>query len=188
MKMKNLHYLLMVLLGTITALKTNAQISGTVYQDFNGNGVRDNIPATATTAPIVDFPTIGIIVRAYNSSEVLIASQTTSIAGTYTFPVGSGLNQIPLNTQVRLEFILPENCVMGNKFFSNGVGANLYGSNVQFKTQLASVVNADYAIQNPLDYRSLNNNPKILVPNLTVGDPIALVPASSNPASVGSAL
>jgi SdrD B-like domain len=72
----------------------NAQVSGTVFKDFNFNG----------TQQTSGFPTepgvFGITVRAYNSTNALLGTKTTAVNGTYSFTAG----EIPATTAVRIEF------------------------------------------------------------------------------------
>ena len=69
-----------------------AQVGGTVFQDYNGNGTRETVTPTESAAS-------GITVTAYlpNGSSVVT---TTDAAGAYTFTAA----QIASGTQVRLEF------------------------------------------------------------------------------------
>ena len=91
-------FLIFMLCGMQTT--TYAQISGAVFRDFNGNGVKDN--SATFNEPFV----ANITVKAYNTVGALIATQTSAITGTttnYAFPV-SGANSIASGTAVRLEF------------------------------------------------------------------------------------
>jgi SdrD B-like domain/Secretion system C-terminal sorting domain len=151
----------------------NAQISGTVFSDFNGNGTQDNTAASGTTAANTEPGITGVTLKAYNSSDILIASQTTNANGFYNFPVGAGANQIPNGTAVRLEYTLPQNCTSNSTYDFAGQGAGIFGSNVQFKTQSTSTVTANFGISNPQQYRGGVNNPKMIVPRLSNGNPVA---------------
>ncbi|MBK7307958.1 MAG: hypothetical protein IPI88_13590 [Chitinophagaceae bacterium] len=82
--MKNLAKSIFAILCIILTCTTHAQISGTVFRDYNGNGTRQS--GAGYTEPGAG----GVIIRAYNSSDLLIATQTTSSAtatlGQYNFP------------------------------------------------------------------------------------------------------
>ncbi len=130
---------------------SKAQVSGLVFRDYNGNGTRQN------AAGYIEPGAGGVIIRAYNSSDALIATQTSSSAtatlGQYTFPT-SGLNSIANGTTVRLEFIVPSSgtCIVNSTYdFSSGSGGT-YGTAVRFVTSGASAININYAINNPADF------------------------------------
>jgi hypothetical protein len=168
----------------ISSITLNAQISGTVFLDFNGNGTQDNTAASSTTAANAEPGIAGVILKAYNASDVLIASQTTNASGYYNFPVGSAANQIPNGTSVRLEYVLPQNCTTNSTIDFAGQGASVYGSNLQFKTQAPSAVTANFSISNPQQYRGSFNNPKVFVPKHINGNPVAS-PAGNAATEVG---
>ncbi len=157
----------------LLSITLNAQISGTVFLDFNGNGTQDNTASTSTTAANAEPGIAGVILKAYNSSDVLIASQTTNAGGFYSFSVGSAANQIPNGIDIRLEYVLPQNCISSSALDFAGQGASVYGSNVQFKKQASSVVTANFGISNPQQYRGNINNPKVFVPRHSNGNPVA---------------
>jgi hypothetical protein len=126
----------------------NAQISGTVFRDFNGNGTKD------TNEPLVS----GILVKAYDASGSSCASATSSgtTSPNYTLP----------NTctgQVRVEFEIPNvgNCAMSGIDFSSASGT-VYGSSVQFVASTATNVN--FAIYNPSDYNTGTSNVSTYIP------------------------
>ncbi|MEQ1623206.1 MAG: SdrD B-like domain-containing protein, partial [Sediminibacterium sp.] len=75
------------------AVQANAQISGTVFRDFNANGTRNT--GAGYNEPLVD----GITVKAYDAANALVAT-TTTVSGAYSFSAG----QIAPGTKVRLEF------------------------------------------------------------------------------------
>ena len=89
-KKKNRLRWLMFLLLFIAANAANAQISGTVYRDFNANGVKD------ASATFNEIGLAGVTVKAYNSTNTLVGTTTSAASGTYSF---SGLT-LPL----RIEF------------------------------------------------------------------------------------
>jgi hypothetical protein len=151
----------------------SAQIGGTVFRDFNGNGQQDNTTAAGTNAANIEPGIAGIIIKAFNSSDVLIASQTTNSNGFYSFPVGSGANQVSNGTAVRLEYVLPQNCIANSVTEFTGQSGSVYGSNIQFKVQSSSVVTANFSLSNPEQYRGSVNNPKVLVPRHSNGNPVA---------------
>jgi protocatechuate 3,4-dioxygenase beta subunit len=145
--------LLLLIIATGISFSSFAQVSGLVFRDYNGNGTRQS--GAGFTEPGAG----GVIIRAYNSGDVLIATQTSSMTtatlGQYTFPA-SGLNSIPNGTAVRLEFIIPSsgNCMVNSAIdFSSGSGAT-HGTAVRFVSGGAASVNINYAINDPADYLS----------------------------------
>ncbi|MBL0199863.1 MAG: carboxypeptidase regulatory-like domain-containing protein [Chitinophagaceae bacterium] len=149
--MKNLAKSIFAILCIILTCTTHAQISGTVFRDYNGNGTRQS--GAGYTEPGAG----GVIIRAYNSSDLLIATQTTSSAtatlGQYNFPA-LGLNSVASATAVRLEFIIPASgaCAVNSTFdFSSASGA-VHGTSVRFVTAGAAAININYAINDPNDY------------------------------------
>lgn len=97
---------LLILLISFTA-SVQAQVSGTVFRDFNGNGSRE------VSASFNEIGVAGIQVTAFNSSNNIIASFTTASNGTYTIPAsgsvynnvkGSNTGFVPNGTAVRIEF------------------------------------------------------------------------------------
>jgi SdrD B-like domain/Secretion system C-terminal sorting domain len=152
---------------------SSAQISGTVFHDYNGNGIQNNTAATPTSVANIETGIPGVIIKAFSNADVLIASQITGVNGTYSFPVGNAVNQIPNATAVRLEYVLPQNCIANSNFEFSALGGITYGSNVQFKAQATTTVTANFGINNLAEYRGNNNNPKVIVPRHSNGNPIA---------------
>ena len=131
-----------------------AQISGTVFRDFNGNGTID------TNEPFL----AGITVNAYNVAGSLCGTATSAgaTAPNYTLTGCSG--------NIRVEFVLPNanNCIDANIDFSSTSGS-IYGSSVQFVT--ATSTNVNFGINNPDDYNTGPLNTNIYIPTSTWGDP-----------------
>lgn len=94
--MKNFTVLMLLFLCS----KANSQISGSVFRDYNANGIKNN--SASFNEPFVS----GITVNAYNSAGTLIATTTTAgtSAPNFSFPA-SGANSIASGTAVRLEFV-----------------------------------------------------------------------------------
>ncbi len=160
MRFKYLHS--KVFKGSITTLfaclfvlffttKTNAQISGTVFRDYNANGTRNT--GAGYNEPLVD----GITVKAYNAANVLIATAPT-VAGTYSFSAG----QIAPGLKVRLEFTGWETGID----YPGAYGTN-NKSSIQFAT--APATGLDFGINYPGDYIDASNA-RIIVPSYANGD------------------
>ena len=125
-----------VLFAMIFTMSVSAQTTGTVFRDFNGNGTRQNTAGTFVE-PLVQ----GIIVNAYNSSDALVASYTTTAAGTFSIPfTGSSYNGTPgSNTgsaanglALRLEFIITATCGLNPNIDYSSNSGNVYGTAVRF--------------------------------------------------------
>lgn len=135
-------------------LLLQAQISGTVFRDYNGNGTRE------TAAPTIEPGAPNIVVNAYNASNNLIATTTSAADGTYT---------LPFTVPVRIEFVLPTSigiCVNNVEDFSS-FGQN--GSNIRFVN--AATTGLDYAINSPDDYIN-TTDPNVFIPQFVSGDPL----------------
>ena len=119
------------------------QVSGTVFQDYNGNGTRQ------TTAP-AEPTASGITVTAYlpNGSSVVT---TTNANGVYTFTAA----QIASGTQVRLEFT-----GFPNGMF-DGFSSAQSKSSEQFVTAGAAANAVNFAVNVPSNY--CQTNPPIAV-------------------------
>lgn len=145
--MKKPAYILLFIVLAALSQKTNAQVSGTVFRDFNGNGVKNN---TATyNEPFV----AGVTVKAFNSSNVQLgATKTTDAVGAYSFTAA----EIPSGTAVRIEFSGLANTDHAGL---NGTGN---GTNVQFVTAPSTTTN--FAVNNPDDFwdNAGQPNPKLL--------------------------
>ncbi len=163
------NYLFLFLL-TLFGITTQAQISGTVFRDYNGNGILEFTGVSRDTA----VP--NITVKAFNSTDVLIATKTTVANGTYSFSAA----EIPAATKVRLEFTWPlvaTACLDENIDFAGFVG-NSNASSVQFVS--GGATNVNYAINNPNDYQT-NTNPDVFTPLYRSGNSRFKANAVANP-------
>lgn len=133
----------------LLALGSSAQISGTVFRDFNGNSVREN---TGTySEPFVQ----GISVKVTLPSAISFTT-TTNSSGVYSFSVA----QVPAGTRARVEFY---GLAAGD--FSSSFGSG-NGTNVQFVAAPSATVN--YAVNAPDDY--WNNTTMPLPPLMLVNN------------------
>jgi hypothetical protein len=122
-------------------------VSGVVYRDFNGDGVRDPFE-----------PGVGnVSVVAYNAAgEAVATAPTSDLAGT----LGEYTLNIPNDDPVRVEFVtLPDDTQSG----ASGPGS---GTSVQFVTGAATDVN--FAVSAPGDY--CQNNPELVTSCYVYGD------------------
>ena len=134
---------LLVIVVTMTGL--NANITGTVYRDFNANGTKD------TGEPGVK----SIIVTVYDASGVSQGTASTIADGTYDLPAGG-------SAPYRLEFTgLPS-------YLKPGIANTNSSSSVQFLTS-ATVANIDFSVNNPAQYNKGKNDTAIAVSVLTSG-------------------
>lgn len=141
--------IIIALLLLLQIQTTFAQVSGTVFKDFNFNG----------TQQTSGFPTepgmYGVTVRAYNSANVLLATKTTDVAGAYNFTAG----EIPSGTAVRIEFIAAG--------VFNGKSGTANGTDIQFITAPSTTTNYAVASQ---DWYSSTANPYVAATGYTNGN------------------
>jgi hypothetical protein len=133
-----------------------AQVSGTVFRDFNSNGVKDDQHELGVK---------GIIVTAYDVSGVQYGPATSAADGTYT--VGG----IPAGKEVRLQFAIPATVGCFNEKVSSSFGIGTSGassSSTSIQFVKGGVTNANFAINNPVDYSQAN--PKVAIPCYAQGD------------------
>ncbi|MEY4927656.1 MAG: hypothetical protein RI894_2092, partial [Bacteroidota bacterium] len=143
-----------------------AQVSGTVFRDFNANGVKDN---SATFNEVFEA---NVVVTIYNSANTAIASYKTNASGVFTIPatgtaysgvLGSNTGFVAAATAVRIEFT---GLGLGAYSAASGTGNN---SSVQFATTPAAsiVFGATY----PEDYfgNTTAPNPFVIFPSYRNG-------------------
>lgn len=140
-----------------------AQISGTVFRDYNYDGIMQ-LPAE------VGVP--GIVINAYDATNTIISTTVSGANGGYT---------MPFTVPVRVEFE-----ISGIAFCSNtsadftGVAAG--GNNVRFIS--ANTANENYAVQNPDDY-FVTADPLVFLPQFNRGDPLGGGNSGTAPAFYG---
>jgi SdrD B-like domain/Secretion system C-terminal sorting domain len=129
-------------------------ISGTVFRDYNANGVINN------TGGMNEKGVANITVKATLPNETSVTT-TTDATGFYNFTTA----QIPLSTNVRLEFLN-----LNNTDFSSTTGSD-NNSSVQFVNTASNVI-ANYGINAPDDYWNniAQSNPKLLAISYAHGD------------------
>jgi hypothetical protein len=157
--------LLFVMLSMTIA---QAQVTGAVFRDFNGNGTKD------TNEPLVS----GVVAKAFNAAGAQCASTTSAgtTAPNYTLTGYSG--------PVRVEFEIPAagNCVNSGIDFSSASGTT-YGSSVQFVASTATNVN--FAVHNPSDYNTGTTGVNVFIPCYISGDPLVSGAAANGDWFVG---
>ncbi|MFT4286479.1 SdrD B-like domain-containing protein, partial [Nocardioides sp.] len=146
-----------------------AVTAGTVFKDFNGNGVYD----TTAKNLVVETGLKGAVVSAFvDDNDTAVATATTDAYGEYSLDLGT----IADGTALRLEFELPE----GYESSTHG------GTSVQFTT--AGATGVDFAANAPDDYSPdlSADNPPIVTAIQIPGDPESTATASpaSEPALV----
>lgn len=138
-------------------------ISGTVFQDYNGNGARDTtstIPnvGSGVTNAAVDRGLAGVTVTAYDSGGAPVGTAVTGAGGSYSLAAGG-------TGPYRVEFTgLPSG------FQPGPVGAN-NGSTVRFVGD-GSSTDVNLGIHLPNEY--CQNNPTLVTSCFKVGDQAAL--------------
>ncbi len=148
-------YCAVIIMAMMLATGVSAQISGTVFRDYNGNGVKNN--AAAFNEPFVQ----GVTVKAFNSSNVQMGTtKTTDAVGAYSFTSG----EIPSGTAVRIEF---SGLALGDYNSANGAGN---GTNIQFVSAPSAAIN--FAVNAPDEFWDNSGlpNPKLLAVVYAHGD------------------
>ena len=168
LKLKTLNFALVgALLLCFNTL--NAQITGDVFRDYNGNGTKQ------ANEPFVS----DIQVNAYSSTDVLCGTATTSGNSSPNYSLtGCGSND------VRVEFIIPA----GNFSADSGVDFSAlsgvtYGSAVRFVT--GSTSNVNFALHYGGDYNSGTTNAELFIPKMNINDPTGGGGGSSPGAQTG---
>jgi hypothetical protein len=163
-----LRILLFVIYYCASIISVKAQISGTVFRDYNGNGTLE------LTGVNRDTVVYNVTVKAYSIIDALIATKTTLANGTYSFTAG----EIASGTKVRLEFTLPLTaCLNKNIDFPGFFGSN-NASSVQFVA--GGATNVHYAINNPNDYQTILN-PDVFTPLYRSGNSRYKRPPAGDP-------
>lgn len=147
----------LTLIAACLATLAQAQVSGTVFRDFNGNGIRDiNEPLLA-----------GITIKAYNPSGSLCGtSVSTNGTATPNYSVtGCGTGA------VRVEFSIPATgeCVNSSLDYT-ALGGAAYGSSIQFVS--GNSTNVNFAVHDPTDYNTGAANTQVFIPCYVSGDPL----------------
>ncbi len=138
------------------------QTGGTVWNDFNADGVKQPGETTGLA---------GITVKAYDCNGKLVGTAITDAFGRYTF---TGLTAA--SYPIRVEFSnLPT-------FAGQGT---LNGTDGRTTTQFVNSAdcNVDLGVLDPTDY--CQTNPKLVIPCYVNGDPLATI--SNDTTSAGSA-
>jgi protocatechuate 3,4-dioxygenase beta subunit len=142
----------------VQASPSNGPITGTVFRDFDADGVRD--PREPGEA--------GIVVRAVGATGVS-GSATTGADGTYSLDLGAG--------EFRLEFDIPTT----STWLTEGAHGADNGTSVQF---VSGGSTANFAVQNPNDF--CQANPRLVTTCFTSGDPLPYPSTAGDRASVKS--
>ncbi|HMT71783.1 MAG TPA: SdrD B-like domain-containing protein [Saprospiraceae bacterium] len=143
------------ILFIICSLSISAEVTGTVFRDFNGNGIKE------ANEPLL----IGVVINAYNSSNTFCGTTTTSRTTARNYSL-AGCGTGP----VRIEFLIPSSrgCTLNLIDFTSSEGIS-YGSSVQFSNGNSSNIN--YGVIALEDYFLPSENPKLYVPYCSNGDP-----------------
>ena len=136
-----------------------AQVRGTVFRDFNGNGTRD------TNEPLVP----GVIVNVYNTSSGsgVLCGTTTTLGNTVPNYNVTGCG----TDDVRVEFVIANSGICVDTTFDRpALGGSGYGSSIQFAK--GNSTNVNFAIYDPNDYYASTAGVNVYVPCYLNGDPL----------------
>ncbi|RIJ69348.1 LPXTG cell wall anchor domain-containing protein [Nakamurella silvestris] len=129
----------MILYGVSTSVSApsasaaSGTVAGTVFEDFNANGVKDTGTNTPGTASATDVGVQGVNVTVTDSNGVTVGTGTTSAAGTYSIAVSAAAT-----TAVRVEITPPTGYTDGPQGADSGSGIQF----VTLGTAGAGAVNA----------------------------------------------
>jgi hypothetical protein len=78
-------------------IQLKAQISGTVFRDYNGDGIQQSI------APNLEPGIEGVIVNAYDKTNTIVNTTITAPNGSYTLPfIVLNLNYSPITHALQI--------------------------------------------------------------------------------------
>lgn len=131
-------------------------VTGTVFQDFNGNTIKDtNDPGLG-----------GITVTAYNAAGTAVATTTSSTTAATLGQYTLNLSAVANGTALRIEFTGAAAYLASGP---QGDAAGESGSSVQFVTTSAGgLANLNYGVNNPGNY--CQANPRLATNSYAVGD------------------
>ncbi len=118
----NLAFLLSCL---ILSMHSKAQISGNVFRDYNGNGIKQ-VTTDYTETGIAGISVIATLANGTSYTTI------TDANGNYSFSAV----QIPSATPARIEFIPP----IGSTLLTSSNVGSIYGSSVQFPTAPSTLI------------------------------------------------
>jgi len=146
--MKKLKLLTFIYLSFLS-WQISGQVSGTVFRDFNANGILDN------STSFKEIGLAGVVVNAVNSSG---ASLTVTYVGGGSSTNSTGQYSVTGGVlgSIRLEFVLPS-----NYFATIGTTG---GTTIMFPTSATQ----NLAVNYPQDYSDAN--PKLATPTYVNGD------------------
>lgn len=127
--------------GATPAIAATGSVSGTVYRDFNSNGVRDTGNPSAGVQ--TDVGIADVTVTAYDAHGAVVGTDTTDAAGDYSIATATVADGTPL----RIEFDSPEG------YYPSFLGSD-NGSSVQFAA--AGSEDVDFLVNNPDDFAQAN--------------------------------
>ena len=135
----------------------NAQVSGTVFRDFNGNGIQDS------QEPFVS----GVTVNAYLANSVTPCGTVTTLGNTAPNYSLTGCGTAP----VRIEFVLPTSgtCAQSGIDYASFAGST-NGTSVQFVN--GNSTNVNFSIMNPADYNTGSVDADVMYPTYVNGNPL----------------
>lgn len=140
----------------VTPVARAQTISGTVFRDFNSNGVYESIPSSGTyTYGEPGVPGVRVTAYASNTAVTPPVTTTTDRNGSYTLVVGS-------SELFRVEFT---NLIPGDADSFRGLGN---GTSVQFARGATKGVN--FGLNYAAHYCGFTN-PYLVTPSYTNGDP-----------------
>lgn len=150
---------------------TTGIISGSVFQDYNGDGTRTTTSYPTTSA--ADRGISSVTVRLYSLTGAAMCSTTTDSSGNYSFNTNNcNTGNTAITGPYRVEFTgLPSGYQPGARSTDsvNGGSSTNSGTAVQFVSS-STATNVNLAINHPSDY--CQNFPTVYCPAYSNGNPL----------------
>ncbi|MBK8845695.1 MAG: T9SS type A sorting domain-containing protein [Bacteroidetes bacterium] len=146
----------------LSYITTQAQLSGYVFRDYNGNGIQGK------TFPNMEPGVAEVAVCAFDSTDNLLHVTLTDDNGFYSMTAA----EVPSGVSTRLEFIIQtpgSTCYNDRTYDYSSSGAQTYGSAIQFVK--GGATNVNFALNYPGDF-TLDNNPYIYMSKFVTGNPL----------------
>ena len=146
-----------------SAVAAAGNVTGTVFQDFNSNGVNDS---AAILGVAQDIGVEGVAIRGFDSTGALVGTTVTGTGGSYTLAVTAASTN-----DVRVEFEIPAAGALDAfmpSFATPATGAtgSTTGTTVQFAT--IGATNVNLGINVPGEF--CQNNPDLVVTQFCAGN------------------
>lgn len=159
----------LVMAATVPASASTPPVTGTVFRDFNSNGIMNTAGGDGIA---VDQGLAGVTATAYNVAGSAVGTATSTANGSYTIPLAAS---VASGAPLRIEFsTLPAG--YSPSFAGTGTASQtVNGTDVQFTTAGATT-GVNFGVNKPGDYSS--KAPTLVVP-MNYSGTASLAPTTS---------